>query len=187
MRKVISLSLLLLSATTLVAQRNNVGTFQFVQKKNGHTARVVFHSKVFHPAGHRVSYDRTLVTRIDGRVPLGRDGDLPTVEIKSISFYFDGKEVAVSSGLFFDCYDPSFGEDYPPIRFGDDFQSVFVFMSGGDAAGSYQVIWVLRKDGRHTRFSGACVDCGFIDFDSGFFSHLVPPPRPNKALQLTTR
>jgi len=43
-------------------------------------------------------------------------------------------------------------------------------MSGGDAAGHYEVIWVLRRDGRHTRFSGACGDCGFLDFRSGFFT-----------------
>jgi hypothetical protein len=99
--KLITLSLLLLTGTTLMAQRRNVGTFQFVQNKNGHTARVVFRTKVFHPAGHTVSYDRRLVARIDGRVPLGRDGDLPAVQIKSISFYFDGKGIAVPRDLFF--------------------------------------------------------------------------------------
>ena len=56
------------------------------------------------------------------------------------------------------------------VRIGDDLKSVFIFMYGGDAAGSYQVLWVLRPDGKHSRFSGACADCGFIDFQSGFFN-----------------
>ena len=51
----------------------------------------------------------------------------------------------------------------------DDYKSVFIFMDGGDGSGNYQVLWVLRLDGKHSRFSGACSDCGFIDFYSGFF------------------
>jgi len=97
---------------------------------------------------------------------------MPVVEIASMRFYFDGKEVPVTKHLFTDCYNPDLA-DYPAenfaIRFSDDMQGVFVFMSGSDGAGSYQVIWTLRKDGRHSRFSGACGDCGFIDFRSGFF------------------
>lgn len=171
MRRLILLSALLLSATAGEAQRKNVGTFQVVQKKSGHTAKVVFHTRVFRGAGHRIAYDQKLVARIDGRAPLGTDGNLPAVEIASLRFFLDGKEIHVPRSLYSDCYEPLFGEDYPPIRFSDDLQSVFVFMGGSDAAGSYQVIWVLRKDGRHTRFSGACPDCGFLDFDSGFFAH----------------
>jgi len=34
-----------------------------------------------------------------------------------------------------------------------------------DFAGVYDVIWVLRKDGRHTRFTDSEGDCSFLNFD----------------------
>lgn len=36
---------------------------------------------------------------------------------------------------------------------GDDVRSAFVFMQGADAAGTYEVIWVFRQDGRHSRMT----------------------------------
>ena len=69
-----------------------------------------------------------------------------------------------------DCYEPSFESNASfAAKFADNLEGVFVFMNGSDAAGSYQVLWVFRRDARHSRFSGACSDCGFIDFSSGFF------------------
>lgn len=55
------------------------------------------------------------------------------------------------------------------MRIGDDLQSVFIFMAGGDAAGSYEVLWVIRTDGKHSRFSGKGTGKPFFNFDSGFF------------------
>ena len=116
------------------------------------------------------------IEKIDGRVPLGIDGNMPMYEIKSMQFYFDGMEAKIHKELYLDCYDPAFSladedllSNYFKIRIGDDLKSVFVFLAGGDAAGSYTVVWVLRPDGAHSRFSQACPDCSFIDFD-GFVS-----------------
>ena len=172
------LALLIGSTSGLAVPAKN--TFQFVAKKGGHTAKITFTTKLFNRSAHRIVWTGTCL-RIDGRVPLGTDCNVPSVEIESLRFYFDGKEIGVPKRLYADCYQPPFfngpgrvmnergAEDYFAARISDDLQSVFVFMWGGDAAGSYQIIWVLRKDGRHTRFSGACSDCGFIDFQGGFF------------------
>ena len=81
----------------------------------------------------------------------------------------DGKQVSISSRLFSDCFQPNFGKDCFAVRLSDDSNQVFVFMAGGDAAASYNVIWVVSKTGKAARFSGSCADCGFIDFASGFF------------------
>jgi hypothetical protein len=81
----------------------------------------------------------------------------------------DGVRRSIPKRLFGDCFQPSLGKDYFALRLSDDYQTVFVFMAGGDAAGSYNVIWVIPKSGEPTRFSGSCGDCGFIDFQSGFF------------------
>ena len=110
------------------------------------------------------------MSQIDGRPPLGTDGGIPQTEIESVRLYIDGKEVPVPKDLYSDCYEPSFESNASfAAKFADNLEGVFVFMNGSDAAGSYQVLWVFRRDARHSRFSGACSDCGFIDFSSGFF------------------
>ena len=171
-------ALLLGSASVSAVPAKN--TFQFVTKKGKHTAKITFTTKSFNRSEHRIDQTGKCL-RIDGREPLGTDCNVPSVEIESLRLTFDGKEIGVPKRLYADCYQPPFFnrvgsvmneqemKNYFAVRISDDLQSVFVFMSGGDAAGSYQIIWVLRKDGRHTRFSGACSDCGFIDFQSGFF------------------
>ena len=111
---------------------------------------------------------------VDGRVALGVDETVPRVEIKSVEFYFDGRRVAVPRGLYSDCFDPNFGKEYFAVKNGDDGASVLVLMAGGDGAGGYQVVWVLRKDGRHSRFSTPCSDCdyaGFLTFFTDPFAH----------------
>lgn len=54
---------------------------------------------------------------------------------------------------------------YLAIKFSDDGKALFVFMAGGDGAGTYDAIWVFRKDGKHTRFTNSGGDCTFLDFD----------------------
>ncbi|PYS84161.1 MAG: hypothetical protein DMF67_06565 [Acidobacteria bacterium] len=135
------------------SQPKRVGTFRFVQRKGKHVAEVMFETRKFEPKKHWITRNADCLVMVDGRVPLGTDCSMPVVEIASMRFYFDGKEVPVTKHLFTDCYNPDLA-DYPAenfaIRFSDDMQGVFVFMSGSDGAGSYQVIWTLRKDGRHS-------------------------------------
>jgi hypothetical protein len=170
--KTFLIALVVLTAPIIgLSQSKRVGTFEFIERKNGHIAKVVFKTRAFTRASHRVVTSREgLINKIDGRAPLGTDSGLPQIEIESLRLYIDGSEVPVAKSLYSDCYEPSFGVNSSfAIKFADKFESVFVFMHGSDAAGSYQVLWVLRKDGKHSRFSGACSDCGFIDFTSGFF------------------
>ncbi len=184
MKNLFALLMLLAFSTSGLAQYKNVGVFQFVEKKSDHTVKVIFKAKEFNRSAHKITYanqnyllkreiapakGRQLMLKVDGREPLGTDGNVPNVEIESVKFLFDGKPIIVPRRLYTDCYNPNFEKDYLKVRLSDDLQSAFVFMSGSDAAGSYQVVWVLRKDGRHTRFSGSCPDCGFIDFKGGFF------------------
>jgi len=150
-------------------------SFRFVTKRGGHAARVVFKTRPFDPSAHRIT-KRKGCPRVDAREALGTDCNLPRLEITSFEFFFDGKRVPLPRSLYQDCYEPPFGngvgediQNYLAVRIGDDLKSVFVFMAGGDAAGSYQILWALKPDGNHSRFSGVCSDCGFIDFQSSFF------------------
>ena len=159
-----------------------IGTVSFSTTREGHTASVTFTVDRFTPALHKITdndwkaVDDPYIERIDGRIPLGIDGNMPSYEIKSMRLDFDGKKAEIPKELYSDCYNPPFPRynkeiqsNYFKIKIGDDMKSVFVFMAGGDAAGSYRVVWILRPDGAHSRFSQACPDCSFIDF-SGFVS-----------------
>ena len=63
--------------------------------------------------------------------------------------------------LYEDCYGPNLKESYLAIKLSEDGRSLPMFMAGGDAAGGYQALWVLMKDGRHSRFVNNCSDCDY--------------------------
>lgn len=174
---------LLLNCTGVLAQSKRIGTFQFTESKSSHTAKLILKTRLFSASAHKVTYadehylkkheislgarGRRPVIKIDGRIPLGTDGDLPQVEIVSLRFFFNGKEVAVPSRLYSDCYNPNLSKDSARVRFSDGGEGVFVLMNGSDGAGVYDVIWVLRADGRHSRLAREGGDCSFLNLDCG--------------------
>jgi len=179
MNRLLAASILLIIGSNAIAQSKAIGTFQSTNRRRNHQARIVFKTKPFQSSNHAItladqrylkrhqttlSGTAALVTKIDGRDPLGVDGTIPRVEIRSVLLSFDGVQVQVPRRLYSDCYNPNFGKNYLATKFGDDGESLLVFMAGGDAAGSYQVIWVLRKDGHHSRFASACSDCDYTGF-----------------------
>jgi len=151
MRLTFAMLLVLAMSAGVCAQSKGVRTFPFEKKGGSHTARVVFRTRVFERARHRSTEVREGQTMVDGRPAIGTDGSIPGVEIDSMRFYFDGKEIKVPSKLYADCFDPNFGKEHVTLKFGRDGRSVIVTMSGSDGAGGYAVSWTLRKNGRHVR------------------------------------
>ncbi|MBZ5536838.1 MAG: hypothetical protein LAO31_12865 [Acidobacteriia bacterium] len=171
MKRVMLLSMVLLITSTLAAESNNVGTFRFVEKVGGHTVRLLFTTAPFERSKHRITFRKRLDSRVlevDGREALGVDEDIPKVEIRSIKFQFDGRVVEVPRSLYADCFEPNFKKEYFAIKAGDDRKSLFVFMDASDGAGGYLVVWVLRSDGLHSRFSCPFSDCDYTRFMSYF-------------------
>jgi hypothetical protein len=171
MKKAILLTVFAFAAVSTFAQSKKVGVFRFSEKAGKHTAELMFRTGAFEPSKHTITYGKRLdltILEVDGRTALGVDGNVPRVEIQSVAFYFDGKKVAVPRRLYADLYEPTLEKDSFATKIGDEGSSLLVFMAGGDAAGGYQVIWVLRKDGVHSRFSSPCSDCNYSGF-LGFF------------------
>jgi hypothetical protein len=157
--------------------QDRTGTVEFSTSRDGHTATIIFSVGKFNPSTHIIvgmdPCEDYSEVKIDGRYPLGTDCTFPEYEIQSMRLNYDGVIIEIPKELYSDCYNPPFPplDDYISNYFkmiiGNELNSVFVFMSGGDAAGHYQVIWVLRPDGKHSRLTQACSDCSFIDM-TGF-------------------
>ncbi len=138
----------------------------FEAKNSGHRARLAIRTRPFRKEAHQVEC-KDGDCLIDGRIAMGTDGGIPKIEIESMQLVFDGKAMAIPAKLYRDVFEPNFKEGTFAIRLGDDLASLFVFLGGSDGAGSYQLLWVFRRDGKHSRFSVPCPDCRFIDFESG--------------------
>ena len=151
MRAISAMFLVLIMSAGVFAQSQRVGTFQFEKKQGTHKARVVFRTRMLDRAAHRVTGIGQGQTMVDGRPAIGTDGNIPTVEIVSMRFYLDGKEIKIPERLYADCFDPNFSKDNVTLKFGSAFRSVIVSMFGSDGAGGYEVTWTLVKNGRHSR------------------------------------
>ena len=151
MRATSAMFLVLLVSAVAPAQPKRVETFRFEKKEGSHVARVVFRTRRFTRAGHRSTRVVRGQTMVDGRPAIGTDGNIPGVEIASMRFYLDGKEIRIPRRLYADCFDPHFGNDYVTLEFAREFRGVIITMSGSDGAGGYQAIWRLSRNGRHRR------------------------------------
>jgi hypothetical protein len=170
MRKALALVILLVLASHVPAQANAAGTFRAGARKGAQRATVIMKTRAFDASKHKVQMVKEgdlHVMKIDGRTAYGTDGGTPDVEIESLRLLLNGREVPVPRRLYADCFNPGHGDDRLVVKFGDDAQSVFVFMNGSDGAGVYDVVWVLRRDGRHSRFATAGGDCHLFNLDCG--------------------
>jgi hypothetical protein len=137
---------------------------EFNQKKGHHTARLVITTKAFLSSAHQIQSEgntSSLVAKIDGNEPLGVDGGMPEVEIDTMTVFFDGKRIDVPRKWYVDCYEPDLDKNHFIIQLDDSATALLVFMLGSDATGNYQVLWILRKDGHHSRFTNRCSDCDY--------------------------
>ena len=150
MKSFLIILLTLIAATASLAQSNRIGAFKFEKRQGTHNALVVFHTRAFEPSKHEVKA-RNYQTIVDGRFAHGTDGNVPNIEIRSIKLSLDGTEVAIPRKLYSDCFEPSLDGRYLAIRFGRNFQSVIISMSGSDGAGTYKVVWRFQRNGYHSR------------------------------------
>ncbi len=152
MKNLIVVAILLFSFTTSPAQSQRIGNYQFKKSKGNHTARIVIRNESFNPSKHKIGYDeRSGKNLVDGRVAYGAES-VPRTQISSIEFYVDGRKISVPSRLFADCYNPNLEHRYVNIRWSRDARSVLITMLGADGAGAYYVVWILKRNGKHSRY-----------------------------------
>jgi hypothetical protein len=178
MRLGLTLFVLLFAAGNLAAQTEKpsrvtpTSIADFTVSSGTHLAKLILTTRNFVPSAHKIVRTKDCLT-IDGRRPIGTDCTVPGAEIASMRLFFDGKEIFIPKRLYSDCYQPPrFGESredwknsYVALKLSDDLNAVFVFMAASDGAGVYDAIWILRKDGRHSRFTNSGGDCTFLNFD----------------------
>lgn len=153
---------------------------------DGHTALVRMEIRRFEPKQHTVrpfhptGHSGEPCVEIDGVTePLGTDCEAPTTEILTLNVTLDRTRLTIPRELYRDCYNP-LPDSSIAVRLADDHKGVFVFFGGSDGAGSYQVLWVFRVDGRHSRISCVPSECsggGFLNLRSGDHSRVLFAPR----------
>jgi hypothetical protein len=97
------------------------------------------------------------IGRIDGRIIYGTDGELPRTEISKFIVSWNGHPVKIPKSLYSDCFEPHLSNisyETPIIRTveSENGSSVLIHMQGSDAGGSYEVWWIISRDGKHSRF-----------------------------------
>jgi hypothetical protein len=150
--KILKIMGLLIVSSSASAQAPTPGTYVFLKRQSGHTARIIIRTRAFDSTKHKIGFLNNSQPMIDGRLAYGAEST-PRTEIAALDFYFDGQRIPVNRRLFADCYAPNvYHGKGLTIRFSRNFQRVFAHAFGADGAGSYHVIWVLGRSGRHRRY-----------------------------------
>jgi hypothetical protein len=127
------------------------------------TITVFINSIPFRASAHRIDSSGAIVERIDGRKAYGTDGDIPHNEIGTFKVTWGGRPIRIPKRLYSDCFEPILTDAFAHVESGEeplviqaveseDGSSVLIDMYGGDAAGSYEVWWIISKNGKHSRF-----------------------------------
>lgn len=120
--------------------------------KGGHKVSVSVKSIPFNKAKH--SGEKNFV---------GSDGGTPATEFESIKVSLDGKEIPLNKKWYEDLYNPNVNKENFKIALGDDLKTVWAYMSGSDAAGSYGVLWVFPLIGPPSRIVSRSSDSNLCD------------------------
>lgn len=134
---------------------------EYTTRAYGHTGKIRVSIKPFDRAKAGLAADAPLTPELRAQLEaryLGIDYDLPEYEFAQFIVWFDGKELTIPTQWYTDCANPKIGGRNFWTQLGDEGESLFVFMSGSDAAGHYDVMWTLRKDGHHARLTSDVSD-----------------------------
>ncbi len=93
--------------------------------------------------------DGKWITAIDGRPVWGVDGNLPKIQVDDIKVVIEGQNIEIHEVFYSDLYECD--NNISIYKNGDTY---FVHQWNSDGAGSYEVVWVLDKNGLKQRLVG---------------------------------
>ena len=113
--------------------------------------QITIKSGTFIKAGRKISYNTPadaspFFAAIDGKMPWGTDGRMPTSEYKSIAF-IDGiqKRLDFPASSFNDLFEVN-GIENTTVCYDITTGKVYIEAGNGDGAGSYEVVWVINNN-----------------------------------------
>ena len=97
----------------------------------------------FRAEDHRITKDADGMHRVDGGHPWGQDGGLPRLSL-SLAVELNGRTVPLPAEALRDLYEPSM-ESLVLLTPSDPAKQAFIWMTNGDGAGGYCVVWAFEN------------------------------------------
>lgn len=110
------------------------------------TIKIVAVQKDFNPENRIITYSTEnpgMIDTIDGQNPWGTDGNMPRTEYESITVWLGDKKLELSKEAIGGLYEPHIG--HLRATYNSDKDTLYIEASGSDAAGGYDVLWVIEK------------------------------------------
>jgi hypothetical protein len=104
----------------------------------------------FEPKNHTLRKNEDgLIEKIDGKRPLGTDGEMPLEKLTGLRMTIRGKKADIPVAALDNLYDPTLETCNVFVDKRTGFMYIYL-MSGRSAAGGYELVWVF-KNGRYVR------------------------------------
>jgi hypothetical protein len=125
---------------------------------NGSAFKLVLTTGAFEPSKHLVimNADSTTIKKIDGQYPYGGEYGNPSIEIKNLRIEVNGSDLEIPREAFANFFSPNMCESYRIHRPIEVYESLsgnyfYLYLSGGNAAGTYFAKLVFDSDQYLTR------------------------------------
>lgn len=115
------------------------------KSENGNDFSFTIVLEYFDTTSHDISNIREGL--IDGKDFWGTDGDVPAKQIKKFLLKINNERINIDPDIYKNFYNPRIDPTSMGAFWGNNSESVFVFMNGSDGAGAYSVVWSLQKNG----------------------------------------
>ena len=115
------------------------------KSENGNDFSFTIVLEYFDTTSHDISNIREGL--IDGKDFWGTDGDVPAKQIKKFLLKINNERINIDPDIYKNFYNPRIDPTSMGAFWGNNYESVFVFMNGSDGAGAYSVVWSLQKNG----------------------------------------
>jgi hypothetical protein len=118
---------------------------------NGHltlhkdSLTVEFMITPFRPAQHLLRKENDWIQKIDGKRPLGTDGEMPVEKLTRLRVVIGDHAVAIPAAAWDNLYDPTFETCNVLV----DARTGFMYIdlvSDRSAAGGYEIVWIFKND-----------------------------------------